>query len=1780
MKNKIEAVDIDLVVHGRKSAENTSPYVPVEEKNTLRAQTEAFIVDVLCEGEIEGPANGGGDWTSEDDWKKSAAFNEVHVKQSDGTDNFTAEGISISARIGSTVQNYMPNFSEISSATNVNVQLKEEDEPTIRTITNSDVDHCRVTISIPALTEQKDNGDLVETTVKITITIIPDDGAGTPWLAVSATDDSPGIIKGKCTAEYRRQYNIKNLAATGPAPWQIKVERITEDSEELKLQNKTYWLSYTEVIDTKLMYSDRAVVGVRLTSKDFGASAPKRYYKIKGRKIKYPDNYHPQAEPPTYDGVWGGDFTTGYCSNPAWVMYDLLTDPIVGLGDRIDEDMVDKWTLDAIGRYCDEQVPWGFKTRQDDGTYTTSSGFQNRFTFNGPISTRAEAIQVITHMSSVFGGFPIWATGQVSFVQDKPTTPTRIANKANVIGGLFEYEGSPKRQRHTVVRVTWNNPDNFSKSEVVEVVDEAGIDRYGYNETQIQAFGCNNKAEAVRRGKYILYTDINQTDTVKFQGGLEWADCLPGENVDIMDADWASVDNFHGRIVSGTTTSITVDRDVVIEGGKTYTLHVQQPNDNSAEKELTNSPETTKTLTWAGALEEAPAAEAAWVMESDALSVRTFKIVQVKETETGIYELQGILYDVNKWASIEGGQAIVETAPTSLLPSGFLDPPSNIDLMNYSYVEGDLDNRNYGSLISWVHSPDARTMTYELRAKQENDAWKVLGKTSENSFDWRPVSAGVYDVAVRGRGIGLESTWLVKNDWTFITSVSGVLPPTGLQVKGGGTEWSGADCTVEWTSTSGSYYEDDIIGDSNLKGYQVYVAKTNDTPLRDWFVPKGTDEATYPYDFNNEDNEGSPQRALKWNVYSVDVYGELSASADTDVFTNTAPDMSAAKAEITNRPTYLRIEWNSPSDIDLDYYKVYCDTSGTPTTVLYNIKHPATEIEIFGLTPGIDYYVQIEPYDGFGAGDKTIVEFGTPTTISGLDISAELVNSITMTDKEGTSAEDLAKLYDYNHSSDGVSYSVSGTETWVDYEYTLTTYFDRMGIWMSNANADVYIGYSEDTGDTWNYLKAEGDHTLDDDNAMLLATDKADAETNYLSLDAGMTICIFPDNLTADKIRLYLTNGSYSTTIYEFVPARLLLAELAAIQHLSAISADIGTILAGNLQSSNYGTDEGMNIDLDAKVIYMGGYESPVFAYDDDTKTINCTGTFVFQSGSTGIADTDAGALALLDNADWSADVTGTEKPADFATYNLGGNLLDNYSITERVDGLTALGDVSLVTGTKDGVSVRVLRSITDGDEEIEHPVVEVDPNSLYEVKLSIKDDGDGVGMRLFGMFAYDKDSNLLTGARYHATGRYWASETDSMIFWNGDAHATWRDVVNYILPHDILDEEDPRIPPGKNAKYFWRMPADTKYVLIRYLSSYNAGTTVTTDFYSPSLRAIAGSNTQWTNWRSGSDVTKIDGGELYVGSHIILNEGGRATFGDQNVVIDTAGDHGNIVVAPDGGPNTQDYVEIDESSVTSYYYNGSGHDEYASLNRIETGVAANNTWVYIPGLFRSQPTISLWQHSLASYDQRYKNQSQSIRIQITDMTEYAENRYKFIARGDLILDSGSASKPVGDTKYESSDAHKSYSDFNSATYYPQGNTRRIYVSASTQSYTYHTKRFGGGKDAAARYRTYWERGWQRMRLFYHDTEYGWRQIYTDFVKTKASDVFDYTFDTSNVIGFISEFYVKHQTTPLTEDSYAITNVNSGVGTKQYIRINSYSSDLGGTSIIATGDIGWMAIGT
>ncbi|HGN9243882.1 TPA: phage tail protein [Klebsiella pneumoniae] len=727
---------------GKKSS--GSSRTPVEADDTVNSRAMASILDLLGEGVVGGLINGA----------KSIFVDGVALQNEDGSFNYS--GVTWDFRDGSQDQSPMPGFDFVETPKAVNTQLKTTNAVTVA-IDNDDADRVRVIMKFPSLRSiDKKTGDTNGTSVQFKFQLA--NGNGSFYDVIATGESSSDVtLTAKKTGVYYRSYEIQ-LPKPGRA-YKVRVLRLSADSNDQYLFNDTWVDSIGEIVDTPMNYPNSVLVGLKVNSEQFGSSMPSRSYLIRGLKIRVPSNYDENTN--TYNGVWDGTFKLLSSSNPAWILFDLLTNARYGLGKFVSESMIDLGQLYQIGRYCDEEVDDGF------------GGKEKRFAINTQITSRQDAYRLIQDIAGAFRGMVFWAGGMVNIMQDSPSDPVMLFTNANVKDGLFTYKGSARKDRPSVALITYNNKQDGYKQNVEYVEDQEAMARYGERKTEAVAFGCTSRGQAHRVGLWLLYTARMESDMITFTAGLDASFLMPGETVLIQNKYRAGKRN-SGRIVSFTKNSITLDAPVSLKKSGSFIRIINQEG-KIVERDINETGDNITKVTFKTALATAdqPVANGVWtITEPDLVPMRA-RVVAIAQGETpGSFDITVVQNNASKYQAIDNGAALVPENTTVLDPT--YSKPSNLVISEGTYLSSP-GNLSVKLMLAWEGKSPEYWVSWRRSDEGNVSNWQSARATEEQYEIVNVAENGRYDFQLYSVSFGGKKSEII----TAVYQVKGTMTPPG-----------------------------------------------------------------------------------------------------------------------------------------------------------------------------------------------------------------------------------------------------------------------------------------------------------------------------------------------------------------------------------------------------------------------------------------------------------------------------------------------------------------------------------------------------------------------------------------------------------------------------------------------------------------------------------------------------------------------------------------------------------------------------------------------------------------------------------------------------------------------------------------------------------------------------------------------------------------------------------------------------------------------------------------
>lgn len=690
-------------------------HTPREAKDDLKSTQQLSVIDALSEGPIVGPVNG----------LQSVLINNTPVVDADGNSNI--HGVTVVYQVGETPQSPLEGFEASGAETVLGVEVKH-DNPVTRTVVSENIDRLRFTFGVQMLQETTDKGDRNPSSVNL---LIQFQRSGV-W-----NTEFDITINGKITTQYLASVVADNLP---PRPFSVRMVRVTPDSTTDRLQNKTLWSSYTEIIDIRQGYPGTAVAGLLVDAEQFGSQQVTRNYHLRGRIFQVPSNYDPDTR--TYTGLWDGTLKPAYTNNPAWCTMDILTHPRYGLGRRIGVADVDKWALYAIAQYCDQQVPDGF------------GGTEPRMTLNAYMTSQRKAYDVLADFCSVMRCMPVWNGSRMTFVQDRPSDSAWTYTNSNVVGGRFKYSFSALKDRHNAIEVRYTDPLNGWQTSTELVEDHASQIRYGRNLLKMDAFGCTSRGQAHRTGLWVMMTELLETQTVDFSVGAEGLRHTPGDIIEVCDNDYAGA-SIGGRItdLDISTRTLTLDREITLPESGAATLNIVGPDGTPFSTEIQSQPAPDRVVL--KVMPETVQPYSIWGLKLPSLKRRLFRCVRIKEDDDGTYAITAVQHVPEKESIVDNGAHFDPLPGTT---NGIIPPA-----VQHLVVDTDNDSILYQAKAKWDTPRVVKGVRFVVRlttgSGKEGDPVRLVttATTSETEYAFHELPLGDYTLTVRAiNGFGQQ----------------------------------------------------------------------------------------------------------------------------------------------------------------------------------------------------------------------------------------------------------------------------------------------------------------------------------------------------------------------------------------------------------------------------------------------------------------------------------------------------------------------------------------------------------------------------------------------------------------------------------------------------------------------------------------------------------------------------------------------------------------------------------------------------------------------------------------------------------------------------------------------------------------------------------------------------------------------------------------------------------------------------------------------------------------
>lgn len=612
-------------------------------------------------------------------------------------------GLTKYERYGTNDQEVIGGFEELHNASDVGAILLK-DTPYIYTSVDNDIEGFEVTIGFPygiyKISQSSGSMGSNSATFRVEYKIHTD--GDDDWVdhgLTTVSDDSRTNIK-------------KRVKVTGlyPEQYDIRITKTSDDSTEYKISDMRF-AQIDELKTDDLAYPNTALLGLKLlATNQLSGMTPNFTAIVKGLKIKtykvmngaaevaYDDYYYDPASEKfnlfaddtelTWDGV---SYVTAYSANPAWCMYDLITNNRYGIGDFISVDNVDLASFVEMAKYCDERLLKG------------SGGFEKRFEFSVVLDSSNSVLDILAQLCATFRAWIFYSQGTIRLKIDKPESPVQLFGMGNIIAGSFTQSWKSLKETPNVVEVQFLDANKGYENEIVAVTDESSLDDDPMRKKTVRVF-TTSITRALREGRYALNLGKYVHRSLSFKASLDAISCQAGDVISVSHEhpSWG----YSGRVVSGDPQGVTLDKAVTIEAGKVYKIQCRMDDDTIEEKVVTNVAGSFSTLSVDSEWTKQPTEDCVWSFGETAYSKKDFRIISTKRDNNNEVTFECAEYS----------QYVFDDSAPDTPESNYEDPDSDIpvvtDLLLTERVVIEVDGTLKNVIDVWWRNPDISGYTY------------------------------------------------------------------------------------------------------------------------------------------------------------------------------------------------------------------------------------------------------------------------------------------------------------------------------------------------------------------------------------------------------------------------------------------------------------------------------------------------------------------------------------------------------------------------------------------------------------------------------------------------------------------------------------------------------------------------------------------------------------------------------------------------------------------------------------------------------------------------------------------------------------------------------------------------------------------------------------------------------------------------------------------------------------------------------------------------------------
>lgn len=375
---------------------------------------------------------------------------------------------------------------------------------------------------------------------------------------VGTTIDNDIVIEDIYKDPKRLVYVVENLES---GQYELEVRRTTAYNDSFNILNDVTLDYINEVVYDDFSYPNTGLLSINaMATGQLNGGFPTMSAIVENTYVRYfEDNVLTVDKGKRLD-------------NPAWACYQLLKN------NGFTDDNIDLFTFGEWATFCTV----------------------NFYTCNLVLDQKLELPDALNIVSPLGRGKLIQIGTKWSVVIDKVvSTPTQsfLFTNGNILENTFILDYLPYTDRSNVIEVTYYDEDNDYEASTVQVQSNNFNSTSDEYKTAITYYGCTNQEMAAKYAQFLINNNRYITESVTFNVAIDSLACNVGDVIKV-GIKYLTNNLADGRILNVSGNILTLDDEITMVVGKTYSIDIRKSNDDIIYTfDIINTQNTTNTVT-------------------------------------------------------------------------------------------------------------------------------------------------------------------------------------------------------------------------------------------------------------------------------------------------------------------------------------------------------------------------------------------------------------------------------------------------------------------------------------------------------------------------------------------------------------------------------------------------------------------------------------------------------------------------------------------------------------------------------------------------------------------------------------------------------------------------------------------------------------------------------------------------------------------------------------------------------------------------------------------------------------------------------------------------------------------------------------------------------------------------------------------------------------------------------------------------------------------------------